>query len=114
MSMSGREGGPVRDLDYYLAVPYLLALESVERPGGDWVRRAEYPELPGRVAEAHSAVEAIDKLDEERQRIIHELWDRGAAIPVPRPPLAGTWQRLDQRRLGFARWLVNEGQVSDR
>ena len=34
-------------------------LESVER-GGTWLRRAEYPELPGCAAEAASALEAIE------------------------------------------------------
>ena len=73
-------------LAYYEAVPYLLVLESVER-GGEWLRRAEHPELPGCVAEAPSALEALDRLEHERLRILRQLWDRGAAIPVPRPPL---------------------------
>jgi len=76
----------VRDLAYYEAVPYLLVLESVER-GGEWLRRAEHPELPGCVAEALTAVEAIEKLELERRRIVRSLWDRGAPIPVPRAPL---------------------------
>jgi hypothetical protein len=74
------------DLAYYDAVPYVLVLESVER-GGEWLRRAEYPELPGCAAEAVSALEAIDKLEGERRRVVRELWERGAPIPVPRPPL---------------------------
>ena len=73
-------------LAYYDAVPYLLAIESVERDG-EWLRRAEYPELPGCAAEAPSAVEAIEKLEDERRRVIRQLWDRGTPIPVPRPPL---------------------------
>ena len=75
-----------RPLAYYEAVPYLLVLESVER-GGQWLRRAEHPELPGCVAEAPSALEALDRLEHERLRILRRLWDRGAAIAVPRPPL---------------------------
>jgi hypothetical protein len=74
------------DLAYYEAVPYLLVIESVER-GGEWLRRAEHPELPGCAVEAHSAVEAIDRLDEARRRVLRQLWDSGADIPVPRPPL---------------------------
>jgi hypothetical protein len=73
-------------LAYYEAVPYLLVLESIER-GGEWLRRAEHPELPGCAAEAPSAVEALDRLAEERRRMLRRLWDRGAPIPVPRPPL---------------------------
>ncbi len=73
-------------LAYYEAVPYLLVLESVER-GGQWLRRAEHPELPGCVAEAPSALEALDQLEVERRRVLRQLWDRGALIPVPRPRL---------------------------
>jgi len=75
-----------RPLTYYEAVPYLLVLESVER-GGEWLRRAEHPELPDCVAEAPSAVEALDRLERERLRVLRQMWDRGTAIPVPRPPL---------------------------
>lgn len=80
------EGSGRRPLAYYEAVPYVLVLESVER-GGRWLRRAEHPELPGCVAEASSALEALDQLELERRRVLRQLWDRGAAIPVPRPPL---------------------------
>jgi hypothetical protein len=73
-------------LAYYEAVPYLLVLESVERRG-EWLRRAEYPELPDCAAEAPSALEALDQLERERHRVLRQLWDRGAPIPVPRPPL---------------------------
>ena len=114
MSTSERNREQDRNLDYYLAIPYLLVMESVEHPDGEWLRRAEYPELPGCAAEAYSAVEAVDKLEEERERIIQQLWDQGEPIPAPRPPLAVSWQRLDERRLGFARWLVEEGRVTDR
>ena len=78
------EGG--LDFEYYEAVPYLLVIESIERDG-EWVRRAAYPELPGCFAEATSAVEAIEALERERQRVLRRLWDHGLPIPVPRPPL---------------------------
>ena len=78
--------GERQSLAYYEAVPYLVVLESVER-GGQWLRRAEHPELPGCAAEAPSALEALDRLEEERHRVLRQLWDRGASIPVPRPPL---------------------------
>ena len=86
--MSANERDAARGLDYYEAVPYLLVMDSVER-GGEWLRRAEYPELPGCVVEAPSALEAIDKLEQERVRLLRHLWTRGAPIPVPRPPLRG-------------------------
>ena len=75
-----------RDLAYYAAVPYLLVLESVER-GGQWRRRAEYPELPGCAVEAESAIDALELLEAKRADVLRRLWERGEAIPVPRPPL---------------------------
>ena len=86
LSAVGASPEGTRDLAYYQAVPYVLVLESVER-GGEWVRRAAYPELPGCLAEAASALEAIEGLERERLRVLSELWGRGAEIPVPRPPL---------------------------
>lgn len=77
-----------RALAYYEAVPYLLVVETVERDG-EWLRRAEYPELPGCAVEATSAVETIELLEDARRRLLRALWERGAPIPVPRPPLQG-------------------------
>ena len=74
------------DLAYYESVPYLIVIESVERHG-EWLRRAEHPELPGCVAEAPSAVEALEALERERLRVLRRLWVAGGLIPVPRPPL---------------------------
>jgi hypothetical protein len=65
----------------------VLVVESVEKPGGDWLRRASYPELPGAVVEAESAVDAIDGADDKRIEIILGLLDRGLKVPVPRPPI---------------------------
>jgi predicted RNase H-like HicB family nuclease len=86
VSDAAPEPDVTRDLAYYEAVPYVLVIESVER-GGHWLRRATYPELPGCVAEAHSAVDAMEQLERERRRMLHQLWHQGAPIPVPRPPL---------------------------
>ena len=82
------EDDGVRGLAYYEAVPYLLVVESVER-GGRWLRRAEHPELPGCFVEAESAVEAIEKLEGERRRLIRTMWELGETIPAPRAPLRG-------------------------
>jgi len=79
-----------QDLEYYLTIPYMLAMESVEHPSGEWFRHAEYPELPGCAAEAYSAVEAIAKLEKERVCHIRALLERGEPVPVPRPPLPFT------------------------
>jgi predicted RNase H-like HicB family nuclease len=102
------------DLDYYLAVPYMLAVESIEKPDGDWVRRAEYPELPDCYAEAFAAVDAIEKVEERRVQLIKEMLERGEEVPVPRPPLISSEPELDRDRLGFARWLVDEQRLSER
>jgi len=73
--------------DEHLRVPYVLIVESVPGPDGDWCRRASYPELPGAVAEAETAVEAMDEVDERRRRIILDWLEAGIPIPVPRAPL---------------------------
>ena len=85
--MTDEATAPAPDLAYYEAVPYLLVVESIER-AGEWLRCAEHPELPGCRVEAPSAVEAIEKLEQVRRSLLRQLWDRGAPIPVPRPPLA--------------------------
>ena len=81
-----RESEPLASLEAYDAVPYLLVFESVER-NGEWLRRAEYPELPDCAAEAESAVDALEQLEHERRRVLRQLWEQGAPIPLPRPPL---------------------------
>ena len=101
------------DLDYYLAIPYVLALETVQLPDGQWVRRAEFPELPGCYADAESAVEAVEKLAEEQVRYIQRLLDLGAPVPIPRPPLPTYGQALSANRLAFARWLAEEGRLDE-
>jgi predicted RNase H-like HicB family nuclease len=73
--------------DEHLRVPYTMIIASVRRPDGVWVRRAEYPELPGCVAEAESPLAAIDQLDALREEMILGRLARGDAVPVPRPPL---------------------------
>ena len=71
----------------YLRVPYVLVVESVEKPGGEWLRRASYPELRGAQAEAESVIEAMEEADDRRVEIILDRLDRGIPVPVPRPPL---------------------------
>ena len=70
----------------YLAIPYVLVVESVEGPDGQWYRRAMYPEL-GISGEALSPLDAIAKLEEARVSTILGKLERGEPIPVPRPPL---------------------------
>jgi hypothetical protein len=86
VSAPAADSDAVPDLAYYEAVPYLLVIESVQR-GNEWLRRAEHPELPGCSVEAPSAVEAMEKLEQARLSLLRQLWNSGAPIPVPRPPL---------------------------
>jgi predicted RNase H-like HicB family nuclease len=96
----------------YLAVPYVLVVESVQGPGGEWLRRAEYPELPGCMGIAYSPLDALDKLEEARVRIVLDRLERGEPIPVPRPPLHIT-AASNVERLGFARWLVEQRRIGE-
>ena len=96
----------------HLAVPYVMVLESIPGPGGDWVRQASYPELPGLVAQAPTPIEAIDRLEEQRVTYILEQLQAGRPVPVPRPPLRRP-ESLSQERLEFARWLKDNDRISD-
>ena len=73
--------------DDYLHVPYVLDVWSEMGPDGDWMRHAEFPELPGCSVNALSAVEALERLDEMRVEYILTRLARGEDVPVPRPPL---------------------------
>lgn len=73
-------------LDEYLAIPFVLVIETVQRPDGTWARRAQYPEL-GCAAEAESAFDALDRLELARISYISSRFQRGETIPAPRPSL---------------------------
>jgi predicted RNase H-like HicB family nuclease len=87
------------DLHEYLAIPYVAVVYSVERDDGEWVRRAEYPELPDCWAEAVSATDAIEQLEEARVRVLIELQRRGEEPPRPRPPLRSGVSGLSRQPL---------------
>jgi hypothetical protein len=95
----------------YLAIPYVLVVESLAGPDGTWFRRARYPEL-GVSADAISPMDAIDKLEEARVATILSRLERGEAIPVPRSPLRDD-SGLDREHLSFAKWLVQQRRVGD-
>ena len=71
----------------YMAVPYVLRVAAVRGADGRWLRRAEYPELPGCFGEGLSPEEALSDLDRNRERMIRGLLAAGTPVPVPRPPL---------------------------
>ena len=96
----------------YLAIPYVLVVESVEGPDGQWFRRAMYPEL-GIVGEALSPLDAIAKLEEQRVATILARLERGEPVPVPRAPLREEIGGLDPEKLGFAKWLVEQKRVAE-
>ena len=96
----------------YLAIPYVLVVESVEGPDGQWFRRAMYPEL-GISGEALSPLDAIAKLEEARVTTILTKLERGEPVPVPRPPLREEIGGLDAQKLGFAKWLVDQRRLAD-
>lgn len=71
----------------HLAVPYVVTMEAVPGPDGRWVCRAAHPELPGVAAEHPLAIVALEQLEARRIEYIRGQLERGAAVPVPRPPL---------------------------
>ncbi len=101
------------ELEEHLAVPYKLIIESFEGPDGDWLRRASYPELPGCDVEGLWAVDVVEALEQLRVRMITDMFRGRHEIPVPRPPLKSHAPLLDQARLGFAKYLVEHGKISE-
>jgi hypothetical protein len=101
------------NLEDYLAVPYKLIIESFEGPDGDWLRRASYPELPGCDVEGLWAVDVVEALDDLRVSLITGMFQRHEQIPVPRPPLRSRPPVLDEARLGFVKYLVDQGKLSE-
>jgi hypothetical protein len=101
------------NLEDYLAVPYKLIIESFEGPHGDWLRRASYPELPGCDVEGLWAVDVVEALDDLRVSLITGMFQRHEQIPVPRPPLRSRPPVLDEARLGFVKYLVDQGKLSE-
>ena len=71
----------------YLAIPYVLVVESVEGPDGQWFRRAMYPEL-GISGEALSPLDAIAKLEEARVTTILSKLERASPCPCRGPRCA--------------------------
>jgi hypothetical protein len=81
----------------HLAVPYVVTMEAVPGPGGQWVCRAAHPELPGVAAEHPLATTALERLEAQRIEYILGQLERGAAVPVPRPPLAHQISEFEAR-----------------
>jgi predicted RNase H-like HicB family nuclease len=71
----------------HLAVPYILVMTPVESASGEWVCRAEYPEVEGCVAEALAPEQAIDALETTAASVIARRLEHGEDVPSPRPPL---------------------------
>ena len=71
----------------YLAIPYVLSLDSVPGPDGVFVCRAEYREIPGCVAEAPTAWQAVESLDALKTALIIARLRRGETVAAPRAPL---------------------------
>jgi len=70
-----------------LAVPYILVMTPVESSSGEWVCRAEYPEVDGCVAEALAPEQAIESLEQTAASVIASRLEHGEDVPAPRPPL---------------------------
>ena len=100
-------------LEEHLAVPYRLVMESFKDLDGEWRRRASYPELPGCTVIGDSAVQIVEELDDLRERLIWQMMREGVPIPTPRPPLRSRPPVIDKNRLGFARYLIERGKISE-
>lgn len=87
----------VRD---YLAIPYILEAQAVER-NGIWTRRLRYPELGEFEAEHEDVEQALLEIERLRIGTILDTLREGRKPPVPRPPLETTDQAWWARYLGL-------------
>jgi predicted RNase H-like HicB family nuclease len=83
-------------LEEYLAIPYVLTAYSAVGDDGRWHRYVEYEEL-GCMAEGDHIIEAMDRLEAMRMRLITDRYERGEEIAVPRPPLRSVQRSLEAR-----------------
>lgn len=88
-------------LTEFLRVPYLLQSSATEDADGRWLRRVEYPELPGCVATDPSLPVALDELDRRRVATIVGLLREGRRPALPRDPLPGGHPLDELERLGL-------------
>jgi hypothetical protein len=85
--VAGGESPTTLTIDEYLAIPYVLDVSTTAGPDGDWVCRVAYGELPGCVAEDRWPLNALDRLEQQRERFIRRQVEQGLPVPVPRRPL---------------------------
>jgi len=88
----------MKDVRYYLALPYTVVLRRDE--DGDFVARVD--ELPGCAAHGKSPEEALANLEEAKQLWISESLDAGQTIPEPAAEEAlpsGKWVQRVPRSL---------------
>ena len=69
----------VKNLDYYIGLPYGITLRKDEE--GDWVARVL--ELSGCTAHGGTQAEALEKLEQVKTAWIEDAIDAGDAIPEP-------------------------------
>lgn len=63
------------------AIPYILSAWSAQRVDGEWSYWFSYDELPGCVAEGPSAIDALERLERLRERVLEGRADDAAPPP---------------------------------
>jgi hypothetical protein len=74
-------------LTQLLSIPFMRGAESVSDETGAWARRFEYPEIPGCVIEAQTALDGLRALELLRVARLLTTVAGGHEPPCPRPPL---------------------------
>jgi antitoxin HicB len=89
----------MKTLEYYLKLPYTMVVRQDDE--GDFVARID--ELPGCIAHASTAKEAIENLDDVKKVWLEEGIEAGRAIPEPQHSegrlLSGKWVQRVPRTL---------------
>jgi antitoxin HicB len=71
----------IKDLDYYLALPYTITLTELDPGEGGWFARVE--ELPGCMSDGETPEEAREMIREAMELWLEVRIEKGYPIPEP-------------------------------
>lgn len=80
----------IREVEYYMALPYLIRVVLERCTDGSPCYRAYYPELPGCMSHGTTPEEAIKNLSEAKHLYIETLLQKGLSVPEPQRALTST------------------------
>lgn len=81
----------IKDLQYYVKLPYKVVTEESEYTDGSKSFHAFHPELPGCSSHGETPEEAIEDLNDARRCYVEALLEAAEKIPLPELPSTLPW-----------------------